>query len=91
MRKEPEERALGALEARMEEVRRECNPQEVANTLWAYATMGKTPGERALGALGALEARVEEVRRECNPQEVLTLCGRMRRWGRRRKSGRWGP
>ena len=47
--------ALGALKARMEEVGRECKPQEVANTLWAYATMGMKPGGRAMGAL---EARV---------------------------------
>ena len=37
----------------MEEVARECNSQEVANILWSYATMGRRPGERALGALEA--------------------------------------
>ena len=45
---------LAALEARAGEVAGECNPQEVANMLWAYATMGRRPGE---GVLGALEAR----------------------------------
>ena len=33
----------------MEEVARECNPQDVASTWWAYAKMGMKPGERALG------------------------------------------
>ena len=58
-----------ALEARVEEVVRECNSQEVANTLWAHATMGRKPGERALGAL---EARVEEVAREGNSEAVAS-------------------
>ena len=51
----------------MDEVAREGNSQEVANTSWAYATMGRAPGERALRAL---EARVEEVVRECNSETV---------------------
>jgi hypothetical protein len=29
----------------------EFKPQEVANTLWAYATMGRKPGERLMGLL----------------------------------------
>ena len=32
---------LPALDQKVEEVARECNSQDVANTLWAYATMGK--------------------------------------------------
>ena len=44
---------LPNLDSKVEEVARECNSQEVANTLWAYATMGRKPGERALGALEA--------------------------------------
>ena len=62
MRRKPGKRAQGALEARVEEVARECNSQ-----LWAYAKMGMTPGE---GALGALEEWVEEVARECNSEAV---------------------
>jgi len=30
----------------------ECNPQAVANILWAYATMGRRPGERGAGGAG---------------------------------------
>ena len=36
---------LPALEARVEEVARECTSRYVANILWAYATMGRRPGE----------------------------------------------
>ena len=32
---------------------RECKPQEMANTLWAYATMERRPGERVLWVLDA--------------------------------------
>ena len=32
-------------------VARECNSQAVANTLWAYARMGRRPVERVLDAL----------------------------------------
>ena len=50
---------------------RAYNAQGVANTLWAYATMGREPGERAMGLL---EGRVEEVVREYNAQGVeITL------------------
>ena len=44
---------LARMDARVEAVARECNSQDVANTLWAYATMGRRPGERVLGALEA--------------------------------------
>ena len=57
---------LGELEARMEEVVMQCTSQAMANTLWAYATMGRKPGEQVLGAL---EARMEEVAKDCNSQE----------------------
>ena len=67
MGRKPGKRAQGALEARVEEVAKECNSQNMANTLRAYATMGMTPGERAMGAL---EERVEEVAREGNSQAV---------------------
>jgi hypothetical protein len=70
MGRKPGERALGALEARVEEAARECDSQDVANTLWEIATMGRKPGTRALGAL---EARVKEVARECNSQEVASV------------------
>ena len=40
------DQAVGARET-------ECYSQDVANTWWAYATMGRKPGGRALGALEA--------------------------------------
>ena len=42
---------LGALDARVEAVARECNPQEVSNTMWPYATKERKAGEWVLGAL----------------------------------------
>jgi len=39
---------MGLLEGRVGEVVREYNAQEVANTLWAYATMGREPGGRVM-------------------------------------------
>ena len=42
---------MRALEARVEEVARDCNSLAVANLTWAYATMGSKPRERVLGAL----------------------------------------
>jgi hypothetical protein len=53
MGRRPGERALGALEARVEEVARESSSQELSIILWAYATMGRIPGEWALGAMQA--------------------------------------
>ena len=58
---------------------RECTSQAVANILWAYATMGRKPGERALGAL---EARAMiafdggcSIRNLCQlRQYLLSLC-----------------
>ena len=36
---------LSALTSQIEAVARDFNSQDVANTLWAFATMGQTPGE----------------------------------------------
>ena len=36
---------------RLRAVKGECKPQEIANTLWAYATMGERPGAGVVGAL----------------------------------------
>ena len=44
----PGERMLGALEARVEEMARECNSQDVDNALWAYAKMGRRPDMAAV-------------------------------------------
>jgi hypothetical protein len=45
----------------------EFNSQNVANTLWAFATMGSKPGERMMGQL---ERRVEMISGEFNSQGV---------------------
>ena len=47
----PSETLLLALEGRAEAISGEFKPQDVANTLWAYATMGRKPGGRMMGIL----------------------------------------
>jgi hypothetical protein len=46
------ERQTGLLEGRAEAISGEFNSQAVANTLWAYATMGRKPGEPRVFAAG---------------------------------------
>ena len=66
----PGEGVLGAVDARAKEGARECKPQNVANILWAYATMGSKPGERALREV---EGWAEEVAREGNSEAVRVM------------------
>ena len=61
---------LPALEARAWAVAGECNPQAMTNIPWAYASMGRRPGE---GVLGALEARAGALSGECNPYHVANM------------------
>jgi hypothetical protein len=42
---------LQQLEGRAEEISAEFNSQHLANTLWAFATMGTKPGQRLMGQL----------------------------------------
>ena len=49
---------LLALELRAEAISGEFNSQHVANTLWAFATMGTKPGDRMMVQL---EGRRSEV------------------------------
>jgi hypothetical protein len=59
------------LERRAEAISGEFKPQDVANTLWAFATMGTKPGERTMGQL---ERRAEAISGEFNSQNVaITL------------------
>ncbi len=58
---------MGQLERRAEAISVEFNSQDVANTLWAFATMGTKPGERMMGQL---ERRAEAISGEFNSQEV---------------------
>ena len=63
----PKETLLLALEGRAEAISGEFSSQQVSNTMWGYATMGKTPGERGMRQL---ERRVEAISGEFNSQEV---------------------
>jgi hypothetical protein len=50
------------LEGRSEALAGTFNAKEVANTLWAYAKMGREPGA---GLIRGLEGRTEVLAREC--------------------------
>ncbi len=54
------------LERRAEAMSGEFNSQEVANTLWAFATMGTKPGERMTVQVGR---RTEAISGEFNSQQ----------------------
>jgi len=58
---------LGALSAVVERSAGAFNPQELANTLWAYATLGEAPSASVLGALSAV---VERSAGAFKPQDV---------------------
>ena len=58
---------MGQLERRAEAISGAFNSQNVANTLWAFATMGTKPGERMMGQL---ERRAEAISGEFNSQDV---------------------
>jgi len=58
---------MGQLEGRAEAISGEFKPKEVANTLWAYATLGIQPGG---SFLGQLEEQVERLAHEFNSQDV---------------------
>ena len=66
-RQRPCENILGALEARALEVQGDFNPQNIANTLWAFATLGKQPDDRLVVGL---TARAVEMQGDFNPQEI---------------------
>jgi hypothetical protein len=68
---------MRVVEGRAEAVAGTMNAQAVANTLWAYARMGREPGE---GLMRGLEGRAQALAGTFNAQEVAN-CGRMRRWG----------
>jgi hypothetical protein len=70
---------MRALEGRMEAVAGTFNSQDVANTLWSYAKMGREPGA---GMMRELEGRAEAVAGTFNANEVWqTRCGHIRRRG----------
>ena len=70
---------LTCLERRALETAGEFNSQNVANTLWAYASLGRDPGK---GLLHALERRALETAGEFNSQEVANTLWAYARMGR---------
>jgi hypothetical protein len=51
----------------VEAISGEFNSQEIANTLWAFATMGAKPGE---SVMGQLERRAEAISGDFKPQDI---------------------
>ncbi len=76
MGREPGAVVMRELEGQAEALAGTFTTQNVANTLWAYATMGREPGA---GMLMGLEGRAEALTETFTTQQ--THCGRMRRWG----------
>jgi hypothetical protein len=66
----PDDKSWAALETAAGRVAREMNPQEVANTMWAYAKSEKTPDDKTWAAL---ESAAGWVAREMNPQAVANV------------------
>ena len=58
---------MGQLERRAEAMSGQLNSQEVANTLWAFATMRTKPGERVMGQQ---KRRAQAISGEFNSQHV---------------------
>jgi endonuclease/exonuclease/phosphatase family metal-dependent hydrolase len=61
--------SMGQLERRAEVIAGDFNSQGIVNTLWAYATMGRKPGELLMGHL---ERRAEVIAGDFNSQEIAT-------------------
>jgi hypothetical protein len=71
---------MGQLERRAEAISGEFNSQNVANTLWAFARMGRKPGERMMGQL---EQRAEAISGEFNSQEIASTLWAFATMGRK--------
>ena len=69
MGREPGAGLMRVLEGRAEALAGTLNAQDVANTLWAYATMGREPGAGVMRELGG---RAEAVAGAFNAQGVAT-------------------
>jgi hypothetical protein len=53
---------MGLLEGRAQAISGQFNEQDVANTLWAYATMGRKSGQRLMGLMeGRAEAAYSKI------------------------------
>jgi hypothetical protein len=58
---------MGQLEGRAEAIAGEFNSQGIANTMWAYATMGTKPRKRMMGQL---DRRAEAIAEKFNSQDI---------------------
>jgi len=62
----------GQLERRAEAISGEFNAQSVANTLWAFATMGTKPGDRVMGSWSGGRRQYQGI---STRRLLQTLCG----------------
>jgi len=69
---------LWALEGRAEALACSFKSQDVANTLWAYATMGREPGA---GLMRELEGRAEALAGTFTAQNVANTLWAYATWG----------
>jgi len=84
MGREPGAGAMSELEGRAEALAGTFKAQEVANTLWAYATMGQEPGA---GLMRGLEGRAEALAGTFNAQDVANTLWAYARMGREPGAG----
>ncbi len=75
---------MGLLEERAEAISGEFDSEDVSNTLWAYARMGRKPGERLMGLL---EERAEAISGEFDSQDVSdSWCRDSQKWDKRERA-----
>jgi len=70
MGREPGAVLMREMEGRAEALAGTFKAQEVANTLWAYATMGLAPG---VGVMRELEGRAEALAGTFNARDTSTI------------------
>ena len=69
---------------RAEKIAATFNAQDVTNTLWAFGSMGRVPGEWLMETLGG---RLEEITATLSSQGVASALWSMQRWAGSRAIG----
>ena len=78
----------GGAGGRLRAVAGDCTPQNISNTLWAYATMGERPGR--VGVFGALEGRLRAVAKGFDRRHIANTLWAYATMGERPGRGWWG-
>jgi peptidoglycan hydrolase-like protein with peptidoglycan-binding domain len=77
---------LAALEIAAGRAAQDMQPQHVANLTWAYATLGRMPGD---STWAALETAARRVARDMKPQDVANLTWAYAKFGRMPGDNTW--